>query len=258
MAGQSTNCARFREWMADAADAALSARLRADFDAHLRDCVACREEVQRVQTVLQEINANLSATVAAEPSPQLIAGVQQRIADQPQPHRAPWWLPRNAWLTTAGACAVLAIFLLAVPTMHKSNQPPRGSARNEVPSLSTPNQPTAPPTRGPIASSASTQPRKPTLIAARHSSRALHRPAPEPEIIVDASQMQAILRFAAAMQRGQINGAKLSDAKKASESLEIKPLKIAPLSITALSDESNPLISDTGQDGEKNAKGESR
>ena len=241
--------------MADAADAALSGSLRADFDAHLRDCAACREEFGRMRTLLQAINANLSSTVAAEPSPQLLASVRQRITEQPQPHRAPSWLPRSAWLTTAGASAALAILLFAVRTTHKFNQSPRGSVPNQVASLSTLNQPTVPPTRGPIASTASTERRKSATMLARHSSpRTLRYSAPEPEVIVEPDQMQAILEFAAAARSGQIDGAKLlADEKKSAAPLVIEPMPIAPpLNVTALNDDATPAASGPGESGDKN------
>ncbi|MGB6077170.1 MAG: zf-HC2 domain-containing protein [Candidatus Acidiferrales bacterium] len=253
MADKITTCARFREIMADAADAALSGSLRADFDAHLRDCAACREEFGRMRTLLQAINATLSSTVAAEPSPQLLASVRQRITEQPQPHRTPSWLPRSAWLTTAGASAALAILLFAVRTTHKFNQSPRGSVPNQVASLSTLNQPTVPPTRGPIASTASTERRKSATMLARHSSpRTLRYSAPEPEVIVEPGQMQAIFQLVGAAQRGQIDGAELlADEEKVAEPLEIKPLTIAPLQIVGLKDESGPSASGGSRDDSK-------
>ena len=253
MAGKITSCAQFREVMADAADAALSGSLQADFDAHLCDCAACREKFHRVQTLLQAISANLSATVAAEPSPQLLASVRQRIAEQRD--RVPAWWRQRAWLIAASACAALAIFLFAVRTTHKFNQPLRDPAPNPIASSSAASNPIGSPTRRPaVESAASAPPRKPAPLFARHASpRALDRPAPEPEVIVDPGQMRAVLEFAAALRSGQIDGAKLlADEKKSAAPLVIEPLTIAPLKIAALADDAASPASGSGESGDKN------
>ncbi|MGC1106123.1 MAG: hypothetical protein WA876_06260 [Candidatus Acidiferrales bacterium] len=250
MAAKIKTCAQFRECMADAA---LSGSFHTDLEAHVRDCAACREEFRRVQTLLQAINDGVSASVAAEPSSQLLANVRQRIASQQ--HRAPAWWSRSAWLTAAGACVALAIFLFAARTLHKFNRPLRDYAPSPIAASSTPGHSAASPNRGPTVESAtSAPPRKSALVVVRHSSlRTLHCPASEPEIIVDPGQMQAILRFAAALQSGKIDGAKLlADQKQAAEPLEIKPLTIAPLKIAALTDDVAPPASGSGESGDKN------
>ncbi len=250
MASKITNCAQFRECMADAA---LSGSLQADFDAHLCECAACREDFHRLQTLLQAINDGLSASVAAEPSPQLIADVRQRIAEYQ--YHAPAWRRQRAWLTAVSACAALAILLFAARTLHKFNQSLPNDAPSPIAASSTPSRATAPLNHGPAVESAtSAPPRKPAPLFARHTSpRALHRAAPEPEIIVEPGQMQAVLEFAAALQSGQIDGVKLlADQKQAAEPLEIKPLVIAPLKIAALADDAAPPASGGGESGDKN------
>jgi Putative zinc-finger len=252
MAGKITTCARFRESMADAADAALSPSLRTEFDVHLRDCATCREELRRVQMLLEAINDGVSASVAAEPSPQLIANVPQRIAEQQ--YRAPAWWRQRAWLTAASACATLAILLFAARTTHKLNQPLRGPVPNPIASSSAPSNPSGSPTRRPAVESAtSVPPRKPAPLFARHASPpALDRPAPEPEIIVEPGQMRAVLEFVAALKSGQVDGTELlGSQREANQPLEIKPLVIAPLKISALKDESGPSTSNDGQDSHK-------
>ena len=254
MVSKITNCAQFRECMTGAADATLSGSLQADFDAHLCDCAACREEFRRAQTLLQAINDGLSASVAAEPSPRLIANVRQRIAEQQC--RAPAWWQERVWLTVASACAALAIFLFAAQTLHKFNARIPNDAPSPIVASSTPTHPAAPLNRGPAVESAtSAQPRKPAPLFARHTSpRALDRPAPEPEIIVEPGQMQAILEFAAASRSGQIDGAKLlADEKKSAAPLVIEPIPIAPpLNVTALNDDAAPAASGPGESGDKN------
>ena len=250
MAGKVTNCARFRESMVEAASGALPGSLHPDFDAHIRQCVSCQQELRRVQTLLQAIDETVSASIAAEPSPQLIANVRQRIAAQPTP--APAWRSGNAWLAAAGACAALAILLFVAGTLHRVI--PSRADRPASPLVSLPpNHSLTPPAPGRHVESARTiLPRKPVLMV-RASVGASHNPARKPEIIVEPGQMQAILQLVAATQRGQIDGAKLlADEKKTTEPLEIEPLTIAPLQIAALKDESGSSAPDSSGDDGKN------
>jgi acyl transferase domain-containing protein len=253
MASNVTNCARFRESMLDAASGALLGSLRADFDAHARDCAACREEFQRVQALLRAIDDGVRTSVAVEPSPSLVARVRQQLAAQSAPASARWL--RNAWLAAAGACAALAILLLVARTLHRFDQPHVGQPSSPVAVFSTPSRSPMPPNRRPVVESARTvPPRKSALMLTRHSSlRTLRPSAPEPQVIVEPGQMQAILQLVAAMQRGQVDGARLlAGEKKAFAPLEIRPLTIVPLQIAALKDESELSASDGSGDDSKN------
>jgi acyl transferase domain-containing protein len=253
MASNDANCARFRESMLDTASGAPLGSLRADFDAHARDCAACREEFQRVQALLRAIDDGVRTSLAVEPSPQLVARVRQQLAAQSAP--APAWWSRNAWLAAAGACAALAILLLVARTLHRFDRPHVDHASSPVAVFSTPSRPPMPPNRRPVVESARTiPPRNSALMLTRHSSRQTLRPsAPEPQVIVEPGQMQTILHLVAAMQRGQIDGAKLlAGEKKVVAPLKIQPLTIAPLQIATLKDESEPSASSGSGDDSKN------
>jgi negative regulator of sigma E activity len=225
------NCARVRDWIVDAAAGSLAERRRSEFDAHVSECAACREEFQRAQMLLHAIDDGVRENVAAEPLPQLFANVRQLLATQEQ--RVPHWWQRNAWLTAAGACAALAVFLFAVVTLHRFNRPFAGPQRNPVVTSSTPNSAaTAPKRNAAVESPTRAQSRKPELIAAQRTSprRMRRRRAAEPEVIVQPGQMQAVLQFVAEVQKGKINGAAIVAGIKSSEKpLEIKPLVIPPL-----------------------------
>jgi negative regulator of sigma E activity len=232
------NCARVRDWIVDAAAGSLAERRRDEFGTHISGCAACREEFQRAQMLLRAIDESVRASVAAEPSPQLAANVRQMMAAQKQ--RAPIWSRRNAWLTGAGACAALAVFLFAVMTLHRFDRPVPGHTRSPAVASSMPNSgATAPKRNAAVESATPAQSRKPELVAARrkspHSIR--RRGAAEPEIIVQPGQMQAVLQFVAEVQKGKINGAEIEAEIKASEKpLEIKPLVIPPLKTPPIGD----------------------
>lgn len=250
MAGNATNCAKIRERMLDATSDALSGSIRAEFDAHVGECTACAKEFRHAQTLTQAISQNLSARLSAEASPQLVANVRRQISAES--HRETWWRQQSGWLAAAGVCAALALLLLAVRSVREFNRPTFDHATSSIITLSTSKTAAHPHPRAAIEAAASAQPRKPVLAVVSHvSHRAPHRKAAEPEIIVEPGQMQAILRFAAAMQRGEIDGAQfLADQKRTSEPLEIEPLTVAPLGIKPLDADSAPLSS--GKNSEKN------
>jgi hypothetical protein len=245
------SCEQFRESMVDAASDTLSAVDRAGFDGHVRACAACCAEFRRVQALLQTIDKCLSAGVAAEPSSQFVASVRQRIAEEP--HRGPSWPPRRAWMVAASACAAFAILLLTTRTVHRLSQPHIDNAPSPVASVA-PSRSASTPNPGlAVEPARAVPPRRPPLLARHSPPRTLRRSAPEPRVIVEPGQMEAILRLVAAARRGQIDGAKfLADDKKAAEPLEIKPLTIVPLQIAPLKDDSESLTSSSSQDGTKN------
>lgn len=260
MAGTTTNCARFREQMLDAASAALSGGVRAAFDAHLHHCAACREEFGRVQTLVQKIDQTLSVSLAVEPSARLVANVRKNILqDIPQsinaqPHGAAAWRPWSAWVTAAGVCAALAILLLVARTSRKFDWPIHEAAivqTNAPPTVKA----AVHPRLNAGTEVAVSQPRKPVLDVARHASlRASHGIAGEPEVIVQPGQMQAVFQLIAETQRGQISGANLlNNEKKAAEPFEITPIAIAPLKVSAMEDEPEPSTSNGGLDSSKSS-----
>lgn len=252
MAGKLTNCARCRQHMPNAASASLADDTLAAFNAHLCGCAACQNEFRRVQTALQEIDHTLSASLAAEPSAQLVANVLQNIRQDvnSQPHRATAWTRWRAWLTAAGVCTAIALVFFAARISHKLNPPLHDAATVQTSDPSTTKLIPHPNFKASVDASA-TQSRKPAPMRVLHASlRTTHKKAAEPQVIVQPGQMQAILRFAAAMQRGQIDGAQFLAGQRAiNEPIEIKPLPITPLKIEPLDGDSVPPNSTGGSEG---------
>jgi anti-sigma factor RsiW len=236
--------------MPDAASDALSGILRSDFEGHLHECAACREEFRRVQTLMHAIDERISAGVAAEPSPQFIANLRQQIEAQPS-HTSIWWT-RNAWLTVAAACGVFAILFFAARLAHRPGQLLRGNVSRPI--ASPPARIAPLPSRAAVEGVTSASSPSRALAAAHHaSSRALGH-SPEPEVIVEPGQMQAIFQLVAATQRHEVNGSNLLNTeKKAADSFQIKPIVIAPLKISVLEDEQESPSSNGGLDSSGNA-----
>lgn len=234
--------------MTDAGSGALSSKRSADFEAHLLDCAACREELHRVETLLRAIDSGVSASVAAEPSPQLAARIWRAIAAQP--NRAREWWPRSAWLTAVGVCATLAICFFAVRASRNTQQPASHYSSRPAGALSGQNGIATTPTRI-RRSEADKLPSPPKPLFVLH--HATLRGPRKPQVIVEPGQMQVVLAFVAAMRRGQMDGAEfLAGEKKIAAPLEIQPITIAPLQIATLKDESELSVSDGKLDDTKN------
>lgn len=228
------NCERYRSWMTDAAADELPENCRRELENHARECAACRQEFQRVRTLFAAIDLGVTAQSAAEPSPRFMEQVRQRVRDEAPV--ASWWKAR--WVP-ALACASALIVAASVWTLW-----PRTGAQHELTASS------APPSPVQAVRPAAVVTPKPKITPERHGSvvalarparrlnarRIARRPAapeiPEvPEVIVEPGQMEAVMRFAQALNSGQIDGAKLlADLKAADQPLKIKPLETPELS----------------------------
>lgn len=257
-------CGRVRVWMSDAACGSLSESRRGEFEEHIGDCAACRAEFQRMENLLGKIDQSLRATLSVEPSPQLLSNVRHELAAQPR--REASWIGKNRWLAPAGACAALAVLLIAV-ALHRGNQQQRSyalhppvvnSARARVPAAPTSSAPESAKHIAPVNSSRR-HARHPELALAhqvRPRNSSCHAKREMPEVIVQPGQMQAILQFVAEMQNGKINGAEIvRGIQEAQKPLQIKPLEIAPLDASANDSNETPAAS-SREPGSSNGRSE--
>ena len=225
------NCERYRDWMTDAAADELPENRRIELEDHVRECAACRQEFQRVRTLLEAIDLAVTAQAAAEPAPRFMEQVRQRIREEASV--APWW---NARWVPAVACAAVLIVAASIWTLW-----PRTGARHDLTASSTtpsPVQAVRPAAAAATAKPKITPERRGSMVALARPARKLNarrierqRAALEvPEVIVEPGQMEAVMRFAQELNSGQIDGAKLlADLKAADQPLKIKPLKTPEL-----------------------------
>jgi len=219
------NCEPCRSWIAAAAADELPESRSAEFAEHVRECSPCREELWRVRVLLEAIDRGVVAAVSAEPSPDLIFRVRQRITETAR--RRSMWHARRVPVV---ACAVVLVAAASVWILR----PRRGASRP----FST-SSPTASPS---VANHVArlghdTVPeitvarQKPLVASARRAiARRPRRMSQEPEIIVPSGQMEAVRQLVKQVNDGQIDGKKLlAQMKAADQPLEIKPLVIAPL-----------------------------
>jgi len=225
------SCERYRDWMTNAAAGELPENRRSELENHARECATCRQEFQRVRTLMEAIDLGVTAQAAAEPSPRFLEQVRQRIRDEASV--ASWW---NARWVPALACAAVLIVAASLWTLWPRTGTRHGlTASSAAPS---PVQPVRPAAVRTTAKPKITPERRGSMVALAHPARKLdarrierQSAAPEiPEVIVQPGQMEAVMQFAQALDSGQIDGAKLlADLKAADQPLKIKPLETPEL-----------------------------
>jgi negative regulator of sigma E activity len=186
-------CAKYKDWLSDAALGALDAARDGELRAHLRECAACRAALEEERALLAAIDAGLEASVAAEPSPSFVAQVRMRVAEEAPPSRA--WLA--GWLPVT-ATAVAALILLVVWFVPRGAQQPEATPQTVVQQAPTPQVPS---TAAPEASG--TLLRAP--VAAPVVPGRAQQEATEPEILVAADQWATVLRLYEGVQRGRVD-----------------------------------------------------
>lgn len=222
-------CKQYEDQLMDAALGGLPPEREAELPAHLRECVACRAEFERQQHLVAAMDRGLEQMAAVEPSPEMLARIRVKIAEEPAPSRG--WLT-GWWPAAAGAmaAAVLVVYLL-IP--KQTAQPPDVSA----PTVASSPQPK------PVESVAKAVPPdvvKPPRHRVRYAPVEVAAARPSlPEVLVPRDQERAVAWLYQAMQRQpqRITAVLAQEARYKEE--QAKPLELARLSIPPL--EISPL-----------------
>ena len=227
------NCKKYKMWMSDAATDGLSVRQRNEFEAHVRDCSHCREELARAHTLLEAIDRGVMAQASVEPSVEFLPRLRQRLATERAPGTAVW-----PWRVPAAACAAVMVISLAIwMTWPGSVKPGQVASTNPATkSFAAANHAT------PNPKSVGAEPlhasRAPVIAAVRravaHDRHRIERRSEVAPVIIPPGEGKAVLQFAAALQSGKIDGAKLlSEQRETDQPIEIKPIVIPLLDNTA-------------------------
>ena len=214
-------CAKYKDWLSDAALGALDAAREVELRAHIAGCAACRAALETEQALFAALDAGLESSVAAEPSPEFIARVRMRVAEQAV-QRPSWmagWLP-----LTASVVAVL--ILLVVWFIPRGAQQP---SETQSPIAQKPIAPQAIQVPAGAVRRIETATSGHVAIVATPGGR-LPRPAEEPEILVPAGQWVAVLRLYEGVSRGRVDGDSLLKPVSA-ELPAIEDLKLPDLNI---------------------------
>lgn len=222
------DCEESRAAMVDAATDDLAAGELAKFEAHIQECTACREELQRIKMLLGEIDRGVTAEVAAEPSADLLRNVRQRIAEESAVKNA---MPHR-WVALA-ACAAMMMMAAAmlIVRAQRGNSP---TTRERV-RVAAANSPSAPAVIQPGEASKTLDARSLAMMATagRMATRGTQPRERGQDVVVPQGEMQLVMKLAVMLKTAQAEDGsavvvKLNQARTA-EPLEIKPLEIAPL-----------------------------
>jgi hypothetical protein len=169
------------------------------------------------------IDRHIQEALAVDPSPEFLARVRQRIADEPSPRTA-FGFP--AWTAAAvGAVALAAaVFGVSVVRQH-SRMVPGGEHPTILASQRLP--PYAPAVVAPASSPrhATIPPAIRTYVAAVPSA---------PEVLISASESRAIQNLIAGVREGRIDPRSLPADPPPASDIIIPPIAIAPISASSI------------------------
>lgn len=238
-------CERYHETLIEVALGVRQLHAERELSAHLEYCADCRRDLDAQRRLAAAIDLGVAASVAAEPSPEFVARIRQRIASEPAPAPA-WWLGiRATWMPlTVGA---LAVVMLAFWLARRQSESPLHSAP-EIAHVQRPSSGTqaTPPANSNAASPPPTN-SSATSLDVKRAPRGTRRVqivrTTEPEVLVPPGEREAVLKFYAMVRSGRTDASAL--VAPASDTLEIKELKIAPLAVPALEPGNIPGNPDT-------------
>jgi len=245
-------CERNKKDLMAAALGGVPANRRAELNAHLAECAACRAEFERQRELLAAIDRGVAASVAAEPSADLAARIREHLREQPAP--AASWL--SGWIpAAAGAMAVfviVAVWLARRPQVAPGNPAP---VIAQVPPTVQP----APPAPSPAETSTPAKMFAAVARPAPHRVIQSHRQVVRgaaardsmPEVLVPRGQEVAVMRLYALLQRDRGLAASLAADEKP-DSIVPPELKIAPLVVAPLENPDVGAAPDATGYGEKN------
>jgi hypothetical protein len=235
-------CERYEQ---DLTAGAAGRTITGDLEAHLEECVACRQRLAAKRALLEAVDQVLRVDVDVEPSPALRHRVISRVAQKERERRR--MMPGVA---AAALAAVLVIVLFAGAWAHRRSTTPLESSAAVIsprPPVRDALVPEAPETL-PIPST-------PRLVTGTpHAVGSDWRPAAtreafvrEPEVLVPPGQEAALRRFVAVLRDGStlpppllLTGASLESLIVPVPLMEIPMLEAKPLADSVDSAERSP------------------
>jgi hypothetical protein len=218
-------------------DHACGADLAADAAAHLRACAACTALFDEQRRLVGNLDGELQAALAIEPSSQFAPRVRAAIESTPAQRRP----SAMFWWTGLAAAAAAGIIVSTLPSAERV-QPPATPAptvvSRETAAVPRERVETTPPARSSRASTSTAVP------AARTSPQRRD----EPEVIVAEDQQRAVARFVALVRTGRLDTSSLA-AQTDSEiappaELGVSPLAVSPIAIPSVEFGAHPVGND--------------
>jgi hypothetical protein len=237
------DCKRYSDWIDDAAAGATNPGLDAELQRHLAACENCRQALERQRKLLAAIDQTVMHTLAAEPSPQMLARIRQRIAAE----RIRSGAGHLGSLPLRLGIAAASVLLIAAAIvgwngrrrffLRPALSPNRASAMKK-------SAPAAPALF--VASAERQDPRR--LAANRRFSRRRYKLAgpnrerqgpKQPYVLVEKDEAALVAEYYKELRTNVIQGAPSANMQsglnqEADQSLAIAPLHIKPITIAAL------------------------
>ena len=219
-----------RRIQAALSEAAARGEPEAKLARHLETCVSCGAELQRLRTVVLQLERQLEAELAVEVPAELAARVRQRLAEVPPSHGVSF-----VWAGAAGLVLALVVaFALVV-------------ARSELP-IRAPEATSAKVERPPAPVPRTAERETSVMVSTRSTVATEPTPAPpapttQPDVLVPPGQEAAILVFHQRSRDGRLILSVKRSAKPLTDSprlhispLESTPLEVEPIEISSLSE----------------------
>jgi hypothetical protein len=223
-------CKKYSRLIANAALGGLNAARSGELREHLAQCAACSKEFEHAKAASAAMNRSMEALVAGEPSPQFVARLRARIANESVSAHPEW----QTWIPVV--CGGFAFAALLMALMIRAPHRDTGSVAPVAQNLPNPGA-QVPTNMGKGAAEASQ-----TLSRTKYRVARLR----EPEVLVPPGQLAAVMQFANAVNEGRIDGEQIAAAQEQSEKpIEIEAIQISPLNIPKL-DSNGPAGSPGG------------
>lgn len=193
------------------------------------------------ESMTEAVDRELQSLLAVDPSPELVARVRMRIANEPEP--AAWWLSWKLAGFAAGAVIVIAVVVvMRSPGTHRTG--PSLAATHPAPetSVTAPSVAAAPPSREYVApavkrtSSGSAEARRHVMVEAGHPAQPVEATS---ELLLDARETAALRALIGGVRRGDLDLEPVLRASTPSV-MELPPMTeiaIPPITIAPLVDE---------------------
>jgi len=238
-------CARYKDWLSDAALGALDPARDAELRAHVAECAACRAALEAERALFAAIDAGLEAGVAPEPSPEFAARVRMRVAEEPPPR--PGWL--TGWLPATAAALAVLVLLVVWYFPHGAQQRSPAVAPPAV-AKQLPPLPAEPTHVGSVPGSRRTAVERQVAAAALAGGPAVAKN--EPEVLVPPGQWLAVSRLYRSVQQGRVNPESLlrplPEVLPAIEDLKVQELKIPAIEINGHSGSREKTEGESGKE----------
>jgi len=235
------DCKRYKRLISDSATGLIDPARDLELRGHLARCENCRLALERQRSLLAAIDKTLLQTLAAEPSPQMLARIRDRIATGSFERRKQNFLP---WpLAVATGCLALLVAGLVVWSIRRYS-----SARSMLPPNSASVAEKSAPSK-PFLSTASGQGKNSRPVTSNsgllpHGHKIAgtnggHRRREQPYVLVERDEPALVHEFYDELHTNPIRAAPTPKMAagvngKADQFVAIAPLKIKPLTIAAL------------------------